>query len=152
MSDPLIFADTSPRWALPFLFSGQAQKEIFVNEALARLDTLLHAVVEGEASVPPSGPAEGEAWIVGVGASGAWAERDQHIACYQGEQWIFVAASDGMLAFDRATGLRRVFQGGWSTALSAPQITGGTTIDAEARAAIATIVAALSHYGMMSES
>lgn len=119
---------------------------------MARLDTLLHAVVEGEATLPPPTPAEGEAWIVGAAASGAWAGYDQQIACYQGQQWIFVPASEGMLAFDRTTGLRRVFEGGWSAAPSAPQITGGATIDAEARAAIATIVAALSHYGMMSQS
>ena len=30
--------DGTPRWALPFLFAGQAQKEMFHNEALVRID------------------------------------------------------------------------------------------------------------------
>lgn len=152
MTDPLIFADRSPRWALPFLFAGQAQKEMFVNEALARLDALLHAVVEGEAAVPPADPAEGDAWIVGADASAEWAGRENEIACYQSQQWIFVAPVDGMLAFDRTSRTRRVFGGGWSIAPAAPELSGGSAIDSEARTAIGAIVAALSHYGMMLES
>lgn len=152
MSDPLSFADNTPRWTLPLLFAGQAQKEVFVNEALARLDVLLHTVVEGEASNPPAQPADGEAWIVGATPQAEWSGREDSIASYQGAQWLFVAPSDGMLAFDRATGLRRRYRNGWSAAPAAPQMSGGSTLDAEARTAIAAIVAALSHYGMMSES
>jgi hypothetical protein len=36
MSDPLTFENSSPRFGLPFLYVGQAQKEFYVNEALAR--------------------------------------------------------------------------------------------------------------------
>lgn len=152
MTDPLTFADSSPRWSLPLLFAGQAQKEIFVNEALARLDALLHAVVEGEAATPPASPVEGEAWIVGSGASGAWLLQDGTLACRQSGQWLFLAPTEGMLAFDRGAGQRRLFSGGWSAAPTVPAATGGTTIDTEARAAIGAIVAALSHYGLISES
>lgn len=152
MTDPLNFAASSPRWAFPFLFAGQAQKEIFVNEALARLDALLHAVVEGEAATPPTNAAAGEAWIVGANAGGEWSGHENAIACFQSGQWIFAAPAPGMLAFDRSTGTRRVYDGTWAATPAAPEIAGGATIDGEARTAIAVIVAALSHFGLISQS
>lgn len=150
MSDPLSFAAQSPRFALPLLFAGQAQKEIFVNEALARLDALLHCTVEGTAGTPPASPTEGESWIVGSQATGAWEGRDGQIAAWQGAQWIFLVPGEGMTAFDRATGTRFVHSGGWLVAPSVTEPSGGSTVDAEARGAIAAIVAALSHYGLLS--
>ncbi|MET1113243.1 MAG: DUF2793 domain-containing protein, partial [Allosphingosinicella sp.] len=64
-------ADTTPRFALPFILPGQAQKELFHNEALVRIDLALHPAVEGPpASAPPPAPAAGECWIVAPAAGG----------------------------------------------------------------------------------
>ena len=83
MSDPITFASASPRLGLPLLFAGQSQKEIFVNEAHALVDALLHAAVEGESDAPPSAPEEGECWLVGDAPSGAWTDRAGTLASYQ---------------------------------------------------------------------
>ena len=153
MSDPLSFDDTSPRWALPFLFAGQAQKEVFVNEALSRLDALLHPVVEGRRSDPPTSPQEGETWIVGHGATGEWSGHDDALACRQSGQWLFVSPRESMTSHDRSTKTKWVYKtSGWVAAPAAVSPSGGSTIDSEARAAIGLIVAALSHYGLMSQN
>lgn len=149
MSDPFLFDITSPRFGLPLLFPGQAQKEAFVNEALALADALLHCAVEGTRSDPPATPAEGENWIVGASPTGAWIGQEGTIACRQGGNWLFVAPVDGLRLLDRATGQERRFHAGWHAATVPALPTGGTTIDAEARNAIAGIVAALRAGGLL---
>lgn len=54
--------DTTPRLALPMLQPGQAQKEMFHNEALALLDLATQAVVEAVGvDAPPGDPVPGRA-------------------------------------------------------------------------------------------
>ncbi|MBV1918961.1 MAG: DUF2793 domain-containing protein [Sphingomonadaceae bacterium] len=143
MPDPFIFDTTSPRFALPMLFSGQAQKELWVNEAHALTDALLHCLVEGEQTDPPTTPVEGENWIAATGATGDWAGHDGEIACRQGGNWLFVAPQDGLRVLDRSTGQERLFLGGWNIPGAPADPSGGSTIDIEARAVLSNLIAAL---------
>jgi len=148
---------------------GQAEKEQFHNEALPRLDGLVHAAVEGApVSAPPADPAEGQCWIVSPGATGDWAGRDDQLAIYSGGGWRFVAPVPGMAVWDKAAGLARRWTGAaWNDGAIAasalviegrqvvgprqPEVassSGGTTIDAEARAAIDVIIATLESHGL----
>jgi hypothetical protein len=163
-------SETSPRFSLPYLVPGQAQKEMFHNEALLALDSIVHAAVEGApATTPPGSPSEGESWIVGAGATGAWAGRDDDLATWSAGGWRFAAPVPGMLAWNKAGGVWLHWSGvAWADgSLPASSLTigglqvvgprqagiaspsGGTTIDAEARTAIDALIVTLRSHGLI---
>lgn len=141
------------RWALPLLDAGQAQKEMRVNEALARLDLLAQAsVVAVGVNTPPASPGEGQCWIVGTAPTGVWAGQGAALAGWTGGGWRFAAAREGMGVWSAADGAWAVRAGGqWRvgavTAISEP--VGGTTVDVEARAALTQVLAALRGHGLI---
>jgi hypothetical protein len=94
MTDSLTFASTSPLLGLPMLFTGQAQKEVFVNEAHSRIDAVVHCAIEGSSAT--SGGAKQREQLAG------WNRRQWRlewnggrIACYQSGNWLFVTPFDG---------------------------------------------------------
>ena len=149
MSDPIQFEGASPRLALPLLFAGQAQKEFFINEALLRADLLLHCVVEGERQAPPANPAAGEAWLVGNAPTGAFIGQADAIAGWTNDGWRFVGARDGMRVFDRSRQCFRLYSAGWRLPVGPALPSGGTTVDAEARSILASLLAALAGAGVL---
>lgn len=146
MSD--LFDSTSPRFGLPLLFAGQAQKESFVNEAHALADMLMHCAIQGETETPPVDPAQGDTWLVADGPTGAWAGQAGKLAGWQSGNWLFVAPREGMRVFDLAAGQDRRYAGGWLAPVTPPAPAGGAVIDSEARTAIAALVAALQQSGI----
>ena len=139
------------RLALPLLAMAQAQKEVTHNEALVLLDALVHAAIEdGPLATPPSSPVAGQCWLVGAGAGGDWAGQADMIAIRCDGGWRFAAPRPGMR-------IVRLSDGAWlryrSGAWAAPEVLanpeGGTTIDAEARAAIAALILLLEAQGLL---
>ena len=151
MTDPVQFPASTPRYSLPLLFSGQAQKEFFVNAALSRCDALLHPVVEGEIAVPPADPAEDQCWLVSSAASDAFAGREGDLAIRQAGEWIFVAPRDGLRVFDRSTSQFLLYVGTWrrEPAVAAPS--DGQTVDVEARFAIGQLIGVLKRCGILAD-
>ncbi len=150
MPDPITYSSASPRYGLPLLFSGQAQKEFYVNQAHCLVDALLHAAIEGEANDPPAAPAEGECWLIGDAPSDAWAGRAGQLACRSSGDWLFAAPRSGMRLLDLSTGQLRLYRGGaWSLAAAIEAPAGGATVDTQARAAIAELIAALADSGII---
>jgi len=162
--------ETSARFALPFILPGQAQKELYHNEALTRLDAALHpAVAEAPRPDPPGAPAIGQGWIVGAGAAGAWSGQEDRLAVWTAGGWRFVSPIPGMLIWNIDAGYWLHWSGtAWSdgelvaTALSidgrqvvgprladVPSPSGGTIIDAEARDAIDGLIATLKSHGLI---
>ena len=149
MTDPVTFASTTPRHGLPVLFPGQAQKEVTLNEALARIDALVHPAVQGIADAPPADPGEGESWLVSTTPSGAWSGEAETLATYQSGNWLFMAPVPGMKVFDVHSGVQWIFADRWqrSNPIAAPS--GGTSADTQARAAIVELIAALELAGVL---
>jgi hypothetical protein len=162
--------ETSARLALPFILPGQAQKEAFHNEALTLIDAALQAAVEGDPDPdPPLAPEPGQCWIVGAAGTGEWAGKDGDLAAWTSGGWRFVGPIPGMLAWNKASGRWLHWTGtGWSDGslpataivIDGQQVVGprladvpspseGTTIDAEARAAIDALIATLRTHGLI---
>ena len=72
MTDPIALDARTPRHSLPLLYPGQAQKEVFVNEALARLDAVAQPVVLASRAAPPTSHAAGDTYLVVGPASDEW--------------------------------------------------------------------------------
>lgn len=144
-------ADDSARFALPYLQPGQAQKELFHNEALTAIDALLHPVAQtiGD-DVPPSSPAIGQCWIIGSSPTGAWAGHSQEIALWSEGGWRFIVAAPGMAVWLASDGVwAREEAGGWNIGAAIADPAGGTTIDSEARMAISALLAMVRAHGLI---
>lgn len=152
MASPISFPSTTPNTTLPLLFSGQAQKEFTLNQALAIIDALLGGIVEATRSAPPAEPVEGTCYLVGGNATGEWTGQSDKIAARIAESWHFTAPREGMSVFDREQGRRLVFRDQWQGADLPPMPEGGTVIDAEARAALAQVITALQAAGVLPPS
>ncbi|WP_228242678.1 DUF2793 domain-containing protein [Porphyrobacter sp. GA68] len=143
MNTPLSLSGTTAKFDLPLLYPGQAQKEFFLNEALARLDIVTQPAVLGQRSEPPATPARGDCWLVATGGVGLFSGQDDNIASHDGNQWTFVRPHDGMVLYDSAAGALRRYKDGWSTPVAIAAPSGGDVVDVQARTAIVALLQAL---------
>ena len=161
--------ETTERLSLPMLAAGQSQKEVFHNEALQILDTIVAAAVEEPPrNDPPASPAAGSCYVIGGTPTGDWQERADYLAAFTSAGWRFVAPAPGLVVFVKTTGVfatfgatgwqlgtvsgsRLVIDGTQVVGSQASQIAspvGGTTIDLEARAALDQLLVALRTHGL----
>ena len=89
------------RYALPLLQSGQAQKEITHNEALGRIDALLHLAVDTRQNATPAA-VDGMTWIIGPAPDNPWADHAGAIATFDESGWSIIAPHDGCIAYLRS--------------------------------------------------
>ena len=160
----------SPRIGAPFLEHAQIEKSTTHNEALAILDIAVSAAVDGMLlDTPPPAPAAGDCYILGPSPTGDWAGRALALAGYTAGGWRFIGPFEGLTVLDKASGQVAVFTAGaWelgqirgaALSIAGEQVVGGrlaavddpaggTNIDVEARAAIATILARLRQHGLI---
>ncbi len=160
----------TPRLLLPLLAPGQAQKDLFHNEALQLIDIIIAAAVEEPPlNDPPPAPAVGSCYLVGGSPTGDWSGRANQIGCLTQGGWRFAAPREGMIAFVRSDGVTATIRAGaWETGtisglrveIGAQQVVGprgvaiaapfaGSVADLEARTAIGEILGALRQHGLI---
>ena len=158
------------RLGLAMIESGQIDKSTTHNEALASIDLLVGAAVDGVlVDAPPAGTVVGDCYIVGASPTGDWSGHALALAGYTAGGWRFVAPIDGLRALVKSSGETIAFAGGaWEAghiraakvSVGGNQVvggrlaavadpTGGTVVDGEARAAIAAILARLRLHGLI---
>lgn len=145
----------TPRFALPYIMVAQAHKEITHNEALCKIDALVHLSVVGTAVAPPAlTPADsGKCWIVGdASAIGDWEGHENAIASWNGSSWTMIDPVDGMRAWDQqSTAELRFLNGAWQQPVIINDPQGGAVIDIEARLALVAVMNHLRSVGTIGE-
>ncbi|WP_417621164.1 DUF2793 domain-containing protein [Parasphingorhabdus sp.] len=137
------------RFRLALLSAGQAHKELFHNEALARLDFLIHPTVQAIETDPATVvPVPGQSWLVGPGAVNDWFDHDNQIAGWTENGWLFISPIMSMRVFVESSGCFVVFNDSWHLADAIGSPVGGAVVDTEARVAIDSILAALRVQGI----
>ncbi len=92
--------DVSPNLSLPYLMAAQAQKHVTHNEAIRALDALVQISVEDkDLTAPPPSPTNGQRYIVGPAATGAWSGQAGRLAAFQDGAWAFYVPREGWLAW-----------------------------------------------------
>ncbi len=158
----------TPRLALPLISAGQSQKDVTHNDAVLALDRLvaLRAASRSEA-VPPASAAIGDVQIVPATGAAAWGQPAGTLMHWQGDGWLPEGPRDGQMVLVADENVMLVHRGGWQdlwpvagltvggrALLAAPAVamlppTGGGTVDAQARAAIADLIVILQQQGIL---
>ncbi|WP_343525769.1 DUF2793 domain-containing protein [Sphingomonas sp.] len=162
--------DSTPRWTLPLLAAGQAQKEMTHNEALTLLDLVVQPCIESVGlNAPPADPQAGQAWIVGDTPQADWRDHAGHLAGWTEGGWRFLAPRPGLSAWSRADQCRCEWDGtAWRTGrvvgrefliegkkvigAQRPAIAfpvGGQVTDNEARNALESVIEVLRGHGLI---
>jgi hypothetical protein len=159
---------TSPRLALPLIAAGQSQKDVTHNEAVLALDRMVAlAIASRSLAAPPADPAPGEIHIVSAAAATAWGQPAGALVQWQSPGWLALTPPDGQMALLLDENLVLIRRDGWQPlwpvaglaiagrqVLAAPPVSiaapsGGGTVDGEARATIAALIAALQQQGIL---
>lgn len=101
----------TPQLGLPLLAAAQAQKHVIHNDALLRLDALIHlSVIARNLSSPPVA-ADGERYLVAAAPSGAWSGQQGAVALAQGGGWLFLTPRKGWRLWVESEARLVVFDG-----------------------------------------
>lgn len=162
--------ETTARLAMPLIEPGQAQKELFHNEALTLLDAGVQAsVAAAGVNVPPAAPVPGQCWIVGSVPVGVWAGHAASIAVSTAGGWRFLRPAEGWSVWNTAERqVHRFVAGSWTMGIiSARRVvvdgtpvlgaqqpaialpSGGNVIDIQARETMGAMLAMLRVHGLI---
>ncbi|MEO1143643.1 MAG: DUF2793 domain-containing protein, partial [Pseudomonadota bacterium] len=117
-------SETSHHLNLPYILPSQAQKHVTHNEALRMLDAVVQLAVDNDQlTEPPALPVEGERHIIAANATGDWAGRDNQIAAFIDNDWMYFEPQTGWLVWNAANEtLLSHTSTGWKAAGASEQV------------------------------
>jgi len=145
--------DTTTNLDMPFILPSQAQKHVTHNEALLKLDAIVHLRIIKEQAAPPAAPAEGDSYLVSGTPTGGWSGKAGRIASWQDGHWNFAEPRAGWQAWFASIEKLKVFSGsGWQdiplpSEGSVDRLGIGATADAINGLAVASAASLFSHAG-----
>ncbi|TDK39274.1 DUF2793 domain-containing protein [Rhizobium deserti] len=104
-------SDTTANLNMPFILPSQAQKHVTHNEALLRLDALVHLTVVAEQAEPPVSAVEGSCYLVAGSPAGLWTGKQGCIAAWQDGAWSFSRPKVGWRVWFISSARLKVFTG-----------------------------------------
>jgi hypothetical protein len=127
----------TPRFGLPFIAQGQAQKEVTHNDALIQLDALVDLfILDRNLAAPPGSPVDGDTYLVAASPTGAWAGQAGKLAYSVDGAWRFYSPLKGLIAYVADEQAILIYTGSswvdWGTLLSfqnLPMLGVNTTAD-----------------------
>ena len=152
MAEALNFPSTTPNTGAPLLFSGQAQREFVLNQALSTIDALMAGAVEASLIAAPEIASDGQCFRISANATGEWQNKDDQIAIRIGGGWHYVEPQDGLEVYDKTAGQKLLYKSGWMTAAAPALPAGGGVIDTELRAVFGELIQALQNVGVFTDS
>lgn len=143
--------ENSPRHSLPYIMPSQAQKHVTHNEAIRRLDALLHLSVKSASiTSPPAGPNEGDSYIIAPNADGAWQGQELRVAAFQDGAWEIISPEEGYLVWIEDTSTLNVWHASAWTKVSQEnwdQLGINTAADQTNRLSVASQASLFTHEG-----
>lgn len=118
---------TTPNTGMDYLVVDQALAEVTHNHALNFLDVLVQpTILDKDLTTPPGSPTNGDRYIVGGSATGAWAGQDDNIAIYY-DGWYFITPAEGWAFFVQDENGYYFWSGtAWLPGVRLPTVTDGT--------------------------
>jgi hypothetical protein len=88
--------DRTTRFKLPYLSESQDNAEVSHNEAIDRLDLLNGMLVKTRSLSSPPGITDGEVFIIGDSATGAWSGFDGELGMAINSSWTILDPANGL--------------------------------------------------------
>src|SRR5688500_5412392 len=103
----------TPILGAPTWTEGQSLPATKGNEIVAWLEFFAAGgnIIDRDDTAPPGSPANGDAYVVATGGSGAWATYDDKIALRVNGAWVFITPKAGMLLYIMDEGLATRYSG-----------------------------------------
>lgn len=116
---------------LPLMAAAQSQKHITHNDAILSLDVVVQLSVKSTTlTAPPGSPADGDRYLIGSGATGAWASKDLNITYYTSGAWVFLTPRNGWMCWDEPNSVMLVWTGSsWQNLMTAGGTVTTTTLN-----------------------